>query len=88
MAHLIPFLLSLVYWLDAVSMVIAQNDVITRPVPDIPTWATDASLALTLTTSGDASPLQYTVIPLTPAVGLNESSTALMVRSFPLMHLV
>lgn len=87
MARLSALCLTLACWLGVLPVASGQNDATTHPVQEIPTWAVDASLALTLTTSGDASPLQYTVIPLTPAVGLNESNTALRVRLYIPSHL-
>ena len=83
MARLAATVTSLVCWLCTLPFVFAdgqQMDVQIRPVQDLPAWATDATLQLNLTTSGDANPLQYAVIPLTSALGLNESSTALRVR--------
>ncbi|KAH8177964.1 ring finger domain-containing protein [Sarocladium implicatum] len=77
MARLSAFYLLLACLLCAISSAAVDvNDITVQPLQDVPDWATDASLQLILNPSGDASPLQYAVIPLTPAVGLNESHTA------------
>lgn len=81
MAQLSAFYLLLACLLCAIPSAAADvNDITVQPLQDVPDWATDASLQLILTPSGDASPLQYAVIPLTSAMGLNESHTARGVR--------
>lgn len=53
-----------------------DTDVSVVALPDVPQYASDNSLQLTLTTSGETNPLQYAVIPLTSNLGMNESQTA------------
>ena len=66
------------YFLSALLCVMvpvnAVDEVVTSAEYDTPEWATDNAMQLTLSSrDGGDSPLQYTVIPLTESLGLNES---------------
>ncbi|KAF7559896.1 hypothetical protein G7046_g4257 [Stylonectria norvegica] len=58
----------------AVLSILADDGVTTSSEKNAPEWAADNSMQLTQSTGhGDWRPIQYTVIPLTENLGLNES---------------
>lgn len=62
-------------------LAVLADDTTTSAEQDVPDWAAENAMQLTLSTSaGDWVPLQYTVIPLTQNLGLNESGRARGVR--------
>lgn len=68
MAYLLSALLCIMVPVRAI------DEVVTSAEYDTPEWATDNAMQLTLSSRrGGDSPLQYTVIPLTESLGLNES---------------
>lgn len=66
----------------AISFVRADdNEVTTSAEMEVPEWAGDSAMQLTLSSSkGGDSPLQYTVTPLTKGIGLNQSDQEREVR--------
>ncbi|KAF4996519.1 hypothetical protein FDECE_12399 [Fusarium decemcellulare] len=52
---------------------LAQDDVTTSAESDVPEWATASAMQLSLSTSPGG--LQFAVIPLTPNLGLNDSTS-------------
>lgn len=61
-----------------------DSDITTATETDTPPeWATNDALQMNLSTpGGQTNPLQYTVIPLIPNAGTNQSSSS-FVRLFP-----
>jgi len=76
-----PLCLLLVAILSAVSAS-AENATITPMERPLFMWQRDSAMTLEITaTDGDALPLQYTVIPLTASLGLNQSELDRGVRT-------
>lgn len=61
-----------------------SDNITTSTETDVPPgWATNDALQMNLSTpGGQTNPLQYTVIPLIPNAGTNQSSSS-FVRMFP-----
>ncbi|RFU76871.1 ring finger domain-containing [Trichoderma arundinaceum] len=75
---MLPILLAVVGLLAAATSADDSDTVSTSPQSDVPPdWATNDALQMNLSTpGGQTNPLQYTVIPLIPNVGLNQTNTS------------